>query len=164
MISSILLQTVVSLPDTTLAKISISTGNCINGIEYVVMAIWCALMFTFLYFLGRRYTFGNWTVQNPNPYKDETLAMPKGTFRGIITLTVLFFAIIIELHVIENPLIEYWSEKYITAFQMVLAFYFGSQIMNGLSKDEVKINTANPNPANPNSANPAGGNTDAPGS
>lgn len=137
MISSILLQTVTAIPDSSLARISINTGDGLSNIEYTVICIWSALMFIFLYFLSRRYTFGNWTPENPNPYKDETLGMPKGTMRGVITLTLLFFTIILELHIIKNPLMEYWTEKYITSFQMVLAFYFGSQIMSNVSSKEV---------------------------
>jgi hypothetical protein len=139
MISSILLlQTVTANADSTLSKISISTGDHIESIEYYVMGTWCALMFVFLYFLGRKYTFGDWTQQNPNPYQDETLGMPKGTMRGLITLTLLFFTVILELHAIRNPLIENWTDKYITSFQMVLAFYFGSQVVSNLSSKDLE--------------------------
>ena len=122
------------------AKVSVDTGDQVTMAEHIVTFAFSALMLFFLYKLARTFTFGNWTATNPNPYKDETLGMPKGTLRGIITITLLYFTVLIELHVLHNPLIEMWTDKYITSFQMVLAFYFGSQVMSGMSKAGSKTN------------------------
>ena len=91
--------------------------------------------------LANKYTFGNWTKENPNPYEDETLGLPKGTFRGILTLTIMFVAIMLEIFTLNDSGNNHYENsiaKFMTAFQMVLAFYFGSQVMSTLTSAETK--------------------------
>lgn len=122
-----------------IAKISIETKDDIYTVEHVTIVAYTIILIFFVGYMAHKFTFNpKWTKENPNPYADETLAMPKGTMRAVITFTLLFFTVLIEMHVVRNPLIEMWTDKYITSFQMVLAFYFGSQVMTGLSTQEVQ--------------------------
>ena len=64
---------------------------------YVPILIWVGLLIIYFIFLAKKYTFGDWTKDNPNPYEGETLGLPKGTFRGILTLTIMFVAVLLEI-------------------------------------------------------------------
>jgi len=44
-----------------------------------------------------KYTFGKWTADNPNPYAKETFAMPRGVFRGMLTLSLLYIFMLFEV-------------------------------------------------------------------
>lgn len=114
--------------------------TCSNNLLllYVPIMVWTFMLIVYFFFLARKFTFGNWTAQNPNPYCDETCGLPKGTFRGILTITIMFVAVVLEIFTLENPQYEAHTAKFMTAFQMVLAFYFGSQVMNTLTNAETK--------------------------
>ena len=56
--------------------------------------------------------------------------MPRGVFRGFLTLSVLFLVMLLE---VVNLLIEGLEEKIeqlLVLFQMIVAFYFGSKVMH----------------------------------
>ena len=103
---------------------------------YVPIIVWIILVLIYLFFLTLKYTFGKWTVENPNPYIKETMALPRGVMRGLLTLSILFTALLLEIFAIENPTFESNIGQFIVAFQMMLAFYFGSQIMHHLTSVE----------------------------
>ena len=105
--------------------------------------IWLGLILAFLIFLFIKYTFGNWSAENENPYKNETFGMPRGTFRGILTMTLLYVVIILELVNVRIVGFEAEIHEFMVAFQMMIAFYFGSKVMHHVtsadrSKNEVK--------------------------
>ena len=64
---------------------------------YGPIAFWMALVLGFFILLLKKYTFGDWSKDNPNPYDGETFNMPRGVFRGILTLTLLFVTVIFPL-------------------------------------------------------------------
>ncbi|GAB4326924.1 MAG: hypothetical protein Kow0037_00150 [Calditrichia bacterium] len=97
---------------------------------YIPLLVWLGLVVIFLIILARKYTFGKWTPENPNPYKNETLGMPRGTMRGVITLTLLILVALLEVQSLIHPEIEKVIDKLLVAFQMMLAFYFGSKAMH----------------------------------
>lgn len=97
---------------------------------YIPLLVWLGLVVIFLIILARKYTFGKWTPENPNPYKNETLGMPRGTMRGVITLTLLVLVALLEVQSLIHPEIEKVIDKLLVAFQMMLAFYFGSKAMH----------------------------------
>ena len=110
---------------------------------YIPILVWGTLVIVYFIFLTRKFTFGNWPKENPNPFCNETLCLPKGTFRGILTLTIVFTAVLLEVFTLnDNPTGPHKYEdsisKFMTAFQMVLAFYFGSQVMTTLTNAETK--------------------------
>ncbi len=100
---------------------------------YVPIMVWLVLVLIFLILLFIRYTFGNWTPENPNPYQGETFGMPRGTFRGILTMTLLFVVVILELVNVRVVGFEEEMHYLMAAFQMMIAFYFGSKVMHHIT-------------------------------
>lgn len=106
---------------------------------------WILLVISFLLFLMRKYTFGkNWTPENPNPYAKETMGIPRGAFRGVLTLSILFLVMLLEVNNLffdpkdlaingEIFIPEDRFKALMTAFQMVIAFYFGSKVMHHMT-------------------------------
>jgi len=77
-----------------------------------------------------------------NPHAGETLGIPRGFIRGILTFTLLFVAVLFELFNIKHQLGESYIAEFITAFQMMIAFYFGSKVMHHVtSVDKHKADT-----------------------
>lgn len=103
---------------------------------FAPVGIWLLIVLAFFIMLLRRYTFGNWTTQNPNPYADETFQMPRGTFRGILTLTLLFVVVIFELVNVRIIGFEDEFHEFMVAFQMMIAFYFGSKVMHHITSTD----------------------------
>ncbi len=64
---------------------------------YVPIGVWLIIVVVFFVILLRKYTFGKWTEENPNPYQGETFDMPRGVFRGTLTLTLVFVVTVLEL-------------------------------------------------------------------
>jgi len=100
--------------------------------------LWLGLMLFFFVFLFVRYTFGNWTTENPNPYNSETLGMPRGTFRGFLTLTLVFMTAILEIVNVRIVGFETEIREFMVAFQMMIAFYFGSKVMHHITSQDGK--------------------------
>jgi len=100
--------------------------------------LWLALLLAFFVFLFIKYTFGNWSSENPNPYQDETFGMPRGTFRGALTLTLVYVTVILELVNVRIVGFEQEIEMFMTAFQMMIAFYFGSKVMHHITSADKK--------------------------
>jgi len=96
---------------------------------YIPVAAWLVANIVLIVLLLKKYTFGHWTKDRPNPFENETLAMPKGTFRGILTLTLLYVVVVFELH---NLRIGKETEdnfmEFLVAFKMMIAFYFGGKV------------------------------------
>ena len=104
--------------------------------------IWLALMLSFIIFMFIRFTFGNWSAENPNPYQDETFGMPRGTFRGLLTLSLLYMVVVLELVNVRVVGFETEMHEFMVAFQMMIAFYFGSKVMHHVtSADRTKHTT-----------------------
>ncbi|MEA3505501.1 MAG: hypothetical protein U9R32_09970 [Bacteroidota bacterium] len=106
---------------------------------YIPVIIWMILLIIFFYFLLRRYTFKDWKDKE-NPYKGETFAMPRGIIRGTITISLLFFVLLFETLVLIVPELEANSAHLFNAFEMMIAFYFGSKVMHHLSATEKRKN------------------------
>ena len=113
---------------------------------YMPVGVWILLVILLLVFLIWKYPFGtHWTAENPNPFNGETLGLPRGVFRAILTLTLLFVTIIFELaNLYANKETELNIIEFMVAFQMMIAFYFGSKVMHHVtSADKSKtIKTA----------------------
>jgi len=105
---------------------------------YLPISIWLLVVLTFFILLMKKYTFGNWSEENPNPYAGETFDMPRGIFRGTLTLTILFVTIILELVNVRITGFEEEIHEFMVAFQMMLAFYFGSKVMHHMTSTDRK--------------------------
>jgi len=100
--------------------------------------LWLALVLGFIILLFVKFTFGNWTKDRPNPYETETFGMPRGTFRGILTLSLLWITVVLELVNVRIIGFEQEFEGFMTAFQMMIAFYFGSKVMHHITSADTK--------------------------
>ena len=121
---------------------------------FAPIGIWLLVVLGFFILLLRRYTFGNWTKDNPNPFAGETFEMPRGVFRGILTLSLLFIVVILELVTVRIIGFEDQIHELMVAFQMMIAFYFGSKVLHHMtSTDRIKTEVmaeTNPNYNNNN--------------
>jgi hypothetical protein len=100
--------------------------------------LWLALVLGFIILLFVKFTFGKWTKDHPNPYQTETFGMPRGTFRGILTLSLLWVTVILELVNVRIIGFEQEFTGFMTAFQMMIAFYFGAKVMHHITSSDVK--------------------------
>ena len=108
-------------------------------IVYIPVILWVIGIVVLFIFLVLKYPFGKWTKENPNPYLLETFAMPRGVLRGILTLSLLFIVMLLEVVSLRINNLEKIIEQLLVAFQMMLAFYFGSKVMHHVVKaDERK--------------------------
>jgi len=105
---------------------------------YLPISIWLVVVLVFFVLLLKKYTFGNWSEENPNPYSGETFDMPRGIFRGTLTLTLLFVVTILELVNVRITGFEEEMHELMVAFQMMLAFYFGSKVMHHMTSTDRK--------------------------
>lgn len=102
-----------------------STESIIVGIGLLVILLWLVACVVWARNMLNRFTY----VSN-NPYKRETLGLPTGTIRGLITLTLLIVVIVM---ISMSLLVESFRgafDSLIDAFQVMLAFYFGSKVMH----------------------------------
>lgn len=134
-----------------------------------VSIIWIVLVIIFMIFMLRKYTFGDWDETHKNPYQKETLGIPRGVLRSILTLSILFVVILLQVStlyvkpmdvtilgkVFENITItsdealnnilgkllipEERFSQLMIAFQMVIAFYFGGKVMHHVTHAERKV-------------------------
>ena len=103
---------------------------------YLPIGIWLIVVLAFFVMLMKKYTFGNWSLEHPNPYMGETFDMPRGIFRGTLTLTLLFVVVILELVNVRITGFEEEIHELMIAFQMMLAFYFGSKVMHHMTSTD----------------------------
>lgn len=117
--------------------------------------LWLGLMLGFFIFLFVKFTFGKWTTENPNPYAKETWGMPRGTFRGVLTLTLVYITVVLELVNVRIIGFETEIHEFMIAFQMMIAFYFGSKVMHHITSSDKKKTYAvsNSNQSNSSSYN-----------
>jgi len=108
---------------------------------YVPVLLWIIGVTIVVIILMKRYTFGKWTAENPNPYALESFAMPRGVMRGILAMSLLFLVMLLEVVTLRKPEFEKNIDQLLVAFQMMLAFYFGSKVMHHITQaDERKSN------------------------
>ncbi len=106
---------------------------------YMPVMVWLIISTIFIVVMFRRYTFGDWTKENPNPCDGETFNMPRGTIRGILTMSLLFITVVIELANVRIVGLEAEFSDFLAAFQMMVAFYFGAKVMHHInSVDKTK--------------------------
>lgn len=106
---------------------------------YMPVMVWLIISTIFIVVMFRKYTFGDWTKENPNPCEGETFNMPRGTIRGILTMSLLFITVVIELANVRIVGLEAEFSDFLAAFQMMVAFYFGAKVMHHInSVDKTK--------------------------
>ncbi len=139
----VLMKTDIAKPATEAAKaaLNMSHDDFLN-LVYLPVSSWLlgvALLFALLLY---KYTFRVWTVENPNPYAGETFGMPRGVFRGVITLTLLFAVVLFEvINIKVGGGFEEEIGQLLVAFQMMIAFYFGAKVMHHVTNSDLKKTT-----------------------
>ena len=113
----------------SIAEIPVSEHVSMTWTVYVPIISMLALVIIMFALLLRKYTFKDWGTEE-NPYKKETFGMPRGVMRGILTITILFTVIILELVNLQVHCFEHTMNEFLVAFQMMIAFYFGSKVMH----------------------------------
>ncbi len=103
---------------------------------YIPIGIWLIFVILLLTALIIRFTFGKWTKERPNPHRGETLDIPRGVFRGILTLTLLFCAVLFEVYNLKTGHPEENIIEFLTAFKMMIAFYFGAKVAHHVTSAE----------------------------
>jgi len=91
-----------------------------------------------LYYASEEIYFWTLDPENPNPYVGETFDMPRGVFRGTLTLSLLFIVIILELVNVRIIGFEEEISGLMVAFQMMIAFYFGSKVLHHMTSTDRK--------------------------
>ena len=119
--------------------ISMINPSSYGWARYIIYA-WTILVVVIFIILLFRYTLNKrFTKDNPNPYKKETFAMPRGVFRGFLALSLLFIVLLLELVTLKGRIITLGKDLYVpedmyrqlmVAFQMVVAFYFGGKAIH----------------------------------
>lgn len=105
---------------------------------FVPVGLWLIIVLGFFVLLLKKYTFGNWTEESPNPYAGETFDMPRGVFRGTLTLTLVYIVVVFELVNVRIIGFEDEIHELMVAFQMMIAFYFGSKVMHHMASTDRK--------------------------
>jgi len=107
-------------------------GGWMIGLMYGVVVLWIALIVILLAVLIRRYTLYDPSVwsKDTHPFLGETFALPRGIFRGILTLSLLVLVLLVEIVSLARGGLEQHVDQLLTAFQMMLAFYFGGKVMH----------------------------------
>ncbi len=105
---------------------------------FVPIGLWLIIVLGFFVLLLNKYTFGKWTDENPNPYAGETFDMPRGVFRGTLTLTLVYIVVVLELVNVRIIGFEDEIHELMVAFQMMIAFYFGSKVMHHMASTDRK--------------------------
>lgn len=106
---------------------------------YMPVMVWLIISTIFIVVMFKKYTFGDWTKENPNPCDGETFNMPRGTIRGILTMSLLFITVVLELANVRIVGLEAEFSDFLAAFQMMVAFYFGAKVMHHInSVDKTK--------------------------
>jgi phosphoglycerol transferase MdoB-like AlkP superfamily enzyme len=105
---------------------------------YLPVAIWLILVLLLFIFVLIKYTFGKWTPEKPNPYLTESLGLPRGFFRAILTMTLLFVSVLLEVTSMRLNRSEMNIHDFLVAFQMMIAFYFGAKVMHHVTSMDNK--------------------------
>jgi len=118
---------------------NLPADSWIFRISFILTLVWILGVTILFIIMLRKYTFGKWTETHKNPYALETLGMPRGFFRGILTISLLFMVMLLEVLNLNMRGLETKINQLLVAFQMMLAFYFGSKVMHHVTKaDERK--------------------------
>lgn len=110
-----------------------SANSWVFQAVFAGVGAWLLVMTLVFVGLLWKYTFGKWTAGNPNPYAKETFAMPRGVLRGMLTLSLLYAVVLFEVANIQTTGLETKIEQLLVAFQMMIAFYFGSKVMHHMA-------------------------------
>lgn len=115
-----------------------STGDIVlTSIAIGLILLWLFGIAFYLKKLINEYTLKDWG-DKVNPYESETLGLPRGTLRAVLTLTLLVVVVILVCASMVITPLRGGFESLVDAFQVMLAFYFGSKIMHHITESDKK--------------------------
>lgn len=88
---------------------------------------------------GEAYEESDLLMPFDNPYKDETLGLPPGAVRSTLALSLTLAALVmlgIVCYAPEGSTFVQRFQYFITAFEMMIAFYFGSRALSAFKSKE----------------------------
>jgi H+/gluconate symporter-like permease len=97
---------------------------------YIPLMIWFIVMLIFLAILIKKFPLRKWEKGEDNPYKTETMGIPRGTIRGIISITLLIGAVLLQIYALMYLENDEKISGFMNAFEIMLAFYFGSKVLH----------------------------------
>lgn len=116
--------------------------NYLNDIAFYTYIGWILAAIIIFIMMLRKYPFGKWTKENPNPYAMETMGIPRGVIRGLITISVVLMVLLFTMLQFLDGNSQSVNEStmsllkdLLTAFHVIIAFYFGGKIMENISKN-----------------------------
>lgn len=78
-----------------------------------------------------------WDPHWVNPYAKETMALPPATIRGILTLSIAYFILLLEYYRFLYPgNLMTFTGHLISGFEIMLGFYFGGKVLQGLAESD----------------------------
>jgi hypothetical protein len=107
-------------------------------IAVVALLVWLVALLVFFVVMVRHYTLrdpASWPG-GQSPFVGETLAMPRGVFRAVLTVSLLVVVLFMEIVSLTQGGLERHLEQLLVAFQMMLAFYFGGKVMHHIAAVE----------------------------
>lgn len=109
----------------------------------VPMIIWIVLMLILLLVFMIKYPLKKTGASGhaSNPYEKETMAIPRGMIRGVLSITILIGAVLFQIYALRFFDSEERISSFMTAFEIMLGFYFGSKVVHHLTsadRDKVK--------------------------
>lgn len=120
---------------------TIGLSNLYLTYVLALLIVWFLGVILFLIYLVLKYD----PLTNPdNPYINQTMSLPPGVFRVILTLSLLFAVILLEgyalINMSEYEKVQKILDPLLTAFQLMIAFYFGTKMLGMVTgKDEEEI-------------------------
>ncbi len=130
--------------DNSLANSAFSTTDyVVFTIGVIVLLTWMCICIFFVKRLLKKFTYQGQgkdeeNAKLKNPYLWETLGLPRGTFRGILTLTLLVVVIVLISMSLLVAQFRGQFETLVEAFEIMLAFYFGSKVMHHVTNSDKK--------------------------
>lgn len=114
-------------------------SNAYLTLALSLLIIWLFTVIIFLYYMILKYQPLD---HEDSPYLHETLGLPPGLFRAVLTITLLFAVVLLEGYALtniqEHVRIKEILDPLLTAFQLMIAFYFGTKMAGIVAGDKGK--------------------------
>jgi amino acid permease len=100
-----------------------------------IIFVWFCLVVLWLIKMMRQYTW-NEKIKNSEQYSSETLNLPPGTLRAILTLSLLITLVVLVCISMFVTQLKGQFDSIVGAFELMIAFYFGSKVMDNVTSND----------------------------
>lgn len=101
-------------------------------IGFTMILTWLVLCVVQMRKFIQKFTY----MGDQNPYKNDTLGLPTGTFRGMLTITLMIVVVVLVCMSMAVERFRGNFESLVGAFEVMLAFYFGSKVMSNITESD----------------------------